>query len=72
MPKIFKIRPRVEKHTTNSVLYPYMEVMIETKRNTSDPLKYGFDEVKEAYVKRYDFDIDKEGCGPDDFAWGAL
>lgn len=68
MPKFFKVRPRVTKQTNNDVLYPHMEVVIETKSNTSNPLIYGFDEIKEAYIKRFDFDIDKEGCVPDDFA----
>lgn len=72
MPKFFKVRPRVTKQTNNDVLYSHMEVVVETKRNTSNPLKYGFDEIKEAYIKRFNFDIDKEGCGPDDFAWDEI
>ena len=60
--KVFKIIPKHTKRANGTVLTPEMSVIVTTNQYTSDPFYNDAKEVKEAYLRIYDFDYQKACC----------
>jgi hypothetical protein len=72
MPKVFKITPKRIKRTNGTVLMPEMSITVTTSQHTSDPFYNGAKEIKEMYLRIYDFDYQKACCNKNDFDYVKL
>lgn len=72
MSKVFKVWPKRVKRVNGTVLTPEMEIIVSTKIGTSNPFYNGAQEIKEAYMRLYQFDYKKACCGQSDFNYVAL
>lgn len=62
MSKVFRITPKKIKRSNGEVLTPEMVVTITTRQSISDPFSNGAIEIKEAYMRIYEFDYQKANC----------
>jgi len=62
MSKVFKITPKRIKRANGTVLTPEMEIIVTTRSHTTDPFYNGAVEIKEQYMKVYQFDYKKAYC----------
>ncbi|MDR0758130.1 MAG: DUF6140 family protein [Tannerella sp.] len=67
MARVFKITPKRVKRTNGTVLTPEMSITVTTVQHTSDLFYNGAKEIKEAYMRLYDFDYQKACCCKNDF-----
>jgi CRISPR/Cas system-associated protein Cas5 (RAMP superfamily) len=72
MSKVFKITPKKIKKTNATVLTPEMSITVTLKQHTSDPFYNGAKEIKEAYLRQYNFDYQKACCSKNDFNFQRL
>ncbi len=72
MSKVFKITPKRIKRANGTVLTPEMEIIVTTRSHTTDPFYNGAVEIKEQYMKVYQFDYKKANCAKSDFEWKKL
>lgn len=72
MSKVFKVWPRKVRRVNNTVLTPEMVVVVTTRYHVSNPFSNGAREVKEAYMRLYQFDYKKTNCSQSDFNFLAL
>lgn len=70
--KVFKVTPKRTIKRNGLVLTPDMEVTVTTKHYTGSPFNNGAQELKEAYMRIYDFDYKKAGCTLSDFDYQPL
>lgn len=67
MGKVFRITPKRIKRVNGTVLTPEMTVTVTTLQHTTDPFYNGAKEIKEAYLRLYNFDFTKAACSKNDF-----
>jgi CRISPR/Cas system-associated protein Cas5 (RAMP superfamily) len=67
MSKVFKVTPKRIKRVNGMVLTPEMLVTVITSQHTSDPFYNGVKEIKEMYLRVYDFDYQKACYSKNDF-----
>ena len=67
MPIVFRVTPKRIKRTNGTVLTPQMQITVTTLQHTSDPFYNGAKEIKEAYIRIYNFDYEKACCNKNDF-----
>lgn len=72
MSKVFKVWPKRVKRTNGTVLNPDMAIVVTTKMHVSNPFYNGAQEIKETYMRIYQFDYKKANCYPSDFEYVAL
>ena len=72
MSKVFKVWPKRVKRTNGTVLTPEMEIVVTTKMSVSNPFYNNAQEIKETYMRVYQFDYKKANCYPSDFEYVAL
>lgn len=72
MSKVFKVWPKRVKRTNGTVLTPEMVVIVTTKNHVSSPFVNGAQEVKDTYMRLYQFDYKKACCTQSDFDYEAL
>ena len=72
MSKVFRITPKRVKRSNGQVLTPDMAITVTTKSHTSTPFYNGAVEIKEQYMRMYQFDLKKAGLSVGDFTYEAL
>lgn len=72
MSKVFQVIPKRIKRTNGMVLTPEMVVTVTTKHHAGSPFDNGALEVKETYMRMYNFDYKKACCTPADFSFKKL
>ncbi|MDR0726062.1 MAG: DUF6140 family protein [Prevotellaceae bacterium] len=72
MSKVFKVTPKRVKRTNGTVLTPEMSIIVTTVQNVSDPFYNGAKEIKETYMRDYNFDYQKACCSKNDFEFKRL
>lgn len=72
MAKVFKVIPKKIKRTNGTVLTPEMVVTVTTRQHTGNPFYNGVIEIKEAYMRVYNFDYTKACCNINDFEYKQL
>jgi len=69
MAKVFIITPKRVKRTNGTVLTPDMSITVTTLQHTLDPFYNGAKEIKEAYMRLYQFNYQKACCSKNDFTF---
>lgn len=69
---VFRITPKRVKRSNGQVLTPDMSITVTTKSHTTTPFYNGSVEVKEQYMRIYQFDYKKAGCSVNDFKFEKL
>lgn len=59
MSKVFRITPKRVKRSNGQVLTPDMSITVTTKSHTTTPFYNGAVEIKEQYMRMYQFDYKK-------------
>ena len=72
MSKVFRIIPKRIKRANGTVLTPDMEITVTTRTHTTDPFYNGAVEIKEQYMRMFQFDYKKACCSKMDFDWKKL
>lgn len=72
MSKVFKIKPKRVKRSNGQVLTPDMSITVTTKSHTATPFYNGAAEIKEQYMRMYQFDYKKACCSANDFEFEKL
>ena len=72
MSKVFKVWPKRVKRVNGTVLTPEMEIVVTTKMSVSNPFYNNAMEIKEGYMRLYQFDYKKACCTQSDFNYTAL
>ena len=72
MSKVFRITPKRVKRSNGQVLTPDMSIIVTTKMHTTTPFYNGAAEIKEQYMRMYQFDYKKAGCSVNDFEFEKL
>jgi hypothetical protein len=72
MSKVFKVTPKCVKKTNGTVLTPAMSIIVTTTQHTPDPFYNGAKEIKETYMRLYDFDYQKACCSKNNFEFEKL
>ena len=72
MSKVFKVWPKRVKRVNGTVLTPEMNIVVTTKIGVSNPFYNNAQEIKEAYMRIYQFDYKKACCSQSDFNYTAL
>lgn len=67
MPRVFRVTPKRIKRTNGTVLTPDMAVTVTTAIPTTNPFNNGAKEIREAYLRLYNFDYTKACCNQNDF-----
>lgn len=67
MGKVFRITPKRIKRVNGTVLTPEMAVTVTTQQHTADPFYNGAKEIKETYLRMFNFDYAKACCTKADF-----
>ena len=62
MSKVFKVWPKRVKRVNGTVLTPEMDIVVTTKIGVSNPFYNNAQEIKEAYMRLYQFDYKKACC----------
>ena len=61
MSKVFRITPKRAKRSNGQVLTPDMSITVTTRSHTTTPFYNGAVEIKEQYMRMYQFDY-KKAC----------
>jgi hypothetical protein len=72
MSKVFKVWPKRVKRVNGTVLTPDMVIIVTTKIHVSNPFSNGAQEIKDTYMRIYQFDYKKANCYQSDFNYVAL
>ena len=72
MSKVFKVWPKRVKRVNGTVLTPEMVIVVTTKIYVSNPFSNCAQEIKDTYMRIYQFDYKKANCYPSDFNYVAL
>ena len=72
MSKVFRITPKRIKRANGTVLTPEMVITVTTRSHTTDPCYNGAVEIKEEYMRMYQFDYKKACCSKMDFEFKKL
>ena len=72
MSKVFKVWPKRVKRVNGTVLTPEMVIVVTTAMHVSNPFSNGAKEIKETYMRIYQFDYNKANCYQSDFNYVAL
>ena len=56
MSKVFRITPKRTKRTNGQVLTPEMTITVTTRSHTTTPFYNGAVEIKEQYMRMFQFD----------------
>ena len=72
MSKVFRITPKRVKRSNGQVLTPDMSITVTTRSHTTTPFYNGAEEIKEQYMRTYQFDYKKAGCSVNDFEFEKL
>ena len=72
MSKIFRITPKRVKRSNGQVLTPDMSITVTTRSHTTTPFYNGAVEIKEQYMRMYQFDYKKACCSVNDFEFEKL
>lgn len=72
MSRVFKVTPKRIKRTNGTVLTPEMTVTVTTATHCSNPFGNGAKEIKEMYMRLYNFDYAKACCNQNDFEFIKL
>ncbi len=72
MSKVFRITPKRIKRANGTVLTPEMVITVTTRSHTTDPFYNGAVEIKEEYMRMYQFDYKKACCSKMDFEFKKL
>ena len=72
MSKVFKITPKRTKRTNGQVLTPEMTITVTTRSHTTTPFYNGAVEIKDQYMRMFQFDYKKAGCSASDFEFEKL
>lgn len=72
MSKVFRVTPKRIKRSNGQVLTPEMAIMVTTHSHTSTPFYNGAIEIKEQYMRMFQFDYKKACCSASDFEFEKL
>ena len=72
MSKVFRITPKRVKRSNGQVLTPDMSITVTTRSHTTTPFYNGVVEIKEQYMRIYQFDYKKACCSANDFEFEKL
>ena len=72
MSSVFRITPKRVKRSNGQVLTPDMSITVTTRSDTATPFYNGSVEIKEQYMRMYQFDYKKAGCSVNDFEFEKL
>ena len=72
MSKVFRITPIRVKRSNGQVLTPDMSITVMTKSHTTTPFYNAAVEIKEQYMRMYQFDYKKACCSANDFEFEKL
>ena len=72
MSKIFRITPKRTKRSNGQVLTPDMAITVTTRSHTTTPFYNGAVEIKEQYMRMYQFDYKEANCSANDFDFVKL
>ena len=72
MSKVFRITPKRVKRVNGQVITPEMVITVTTRQHCLNPFYNGAVEVREQYMRMYQFDLKKAGLSVGDFTYEAL
>ena len=72
MNRVFRITPKRTKRTNGQVLTPEMALTVTTRSHTTTSFYNGTVEIKEQYMRMYQFDYKKACCSANDFEYEKL
>jgi hypothetical protein len=72
MSKVFRITPKRVKRANGQVLTPDMSITVTTRSHTTTPFYNGAEEIKEQYMRMFQFDYKKACCSASDFEFEKL
>ena len=72
MSKVFRITPKRTRRVNGQVITPEMVITVTTRQHCTNPFYNGAVEVKEQYMRMYQFDYKKAGCSANDFEFEKL
>ena len=72
MSKVFRVTPKRIKRTNGTILTPEMSIVVTTRQHTDNPFYNGASEIKEQYMRQYNFDYKKACCSANDFNFEKL
>ena len=72
MSRVFRITPKRNKRSNGTVLTPDMVITVTTRSHTTTPFYNGAVEIKEQYMRMYQFDFKKACCSASDFDFVKL
>ena len=72
MSKVFRITPKRVKRSNGQVLTPDMSITVTTRSHTTTPFYNGAVEIKEQYMRMFQFDYKRANCSKFDFDFVKL
>ena len=69
MSRVFRITPKHIKRSNGTVLTPEMTITVTTLSHTTTPFYNGAVEIKEQYMRMFQFDYNKACCSANDFEY---
>ena len=72
MSQVFKNTPKRMKRSNGQVLTPDMSITVTTRSHATTPFYNGAVEIKEQYMRTYQFDYKKACCSVNDFEFEKL
>ena len=72
MSKVFRVIPKRIKRVNGTILTPEMSIVVTTRQHTFTHFYNGAAEVKEQYMREYNFDYKKACCSANDFNFEKL
>ena len=72
MSKVFRITPKRIKRSNGTVLTPDMVITVTTRQHTTDPFYNGALEIREQYIRMFQFDYKRACCSKYDFVFERL
>ena len=72
MSRVFRITPKRIKRSNGTVLTPDMVITVTTRQHTSDPFYNGAVEIREQYMRMFQFVYNRACCSKYDFDFEKL
>ena len=72
MSKVFRIMPKRIKRSNGTVLTPDMVITVTTRQHTTDPFYNGAVEIREQYMRMFQFAYARAHCSKYDFDFVKL
>ena len=72
MSKVFRITPKRTRRVNGQVITPEMEITVTTRQHCTNPFYNGASEIKEQYMRQYNFDYKKACCSANEFEFKKL